>query len=348
MKIVHIAWLGTCNFGDELMAEAVFDFLKQKYGKISYSVWCDKKPIKKPGRKWIYPFNLKFGFFKRFFERRVLKDCDLLIIGGGSVLHSANSSNWKKAAIDCLKKNNPRAKAIGIGLSIGPFSSSKDEHACINFLQSLDACAFREKFSYEFAKKIRLSYEPVLAFDLGAKFLNLAKKQTKNSNISLVGISLRNPYLTDLQKVFQNYLDLIKKACRRFSKVVLFCFSKDSGELDFCHRLISAAEQKNLEVKYFDGNLSGFIQEIRRCDFFISTKLHGLVLCFLLGIPFISISYQRKSEDFLDYINFPTKYRFKQSDFDPAVLIDEIGNYEFKENGDGLIQRVEENFKLFN
>ena len=103
MNIVHIAWLGGQNFGDDLMADMVWGELRKHDPDLHVTIWSHDKPFPRQGTSWIYRniphFIFALGFLSRFFrhmaEKRALRNADMLLIGGGTVLHSMNSIGWK-------------------------------------------------------------------------------------------------------------------------------------------------------------------------------------------------------------------------------------------------------------
>ncbi|MDD5290990.1 MAG: polysaccharide pyruvyl transferase family protein [Patescibacteria group bacterium] len=348
MNIVHIAWRGSKNYGDDVMAEAIKIFLWQKYKEYNYWVWAEERPH---GDKWIYPFKIKICFLRKWWENRILRKTDLLIIGGGSVLHSANSSNWKRRGAEYLKKNNKNGRVVGVGLSIGPFGSQEDERACVKLLQILDTCSFRDEDSFKFAQKLNLPYKPILSFDLAASYLKFKNICPRNKvrTINNIGIAVRLPYKSNYTKVFNNYVELLRELGKKYEKIKLFCFSNDEQkiELNFCQKLYKEISLDNLEIIPYVNDSKSFTEEIKRCDFFISTKLHGIVVPFLLDVPFISISYQKKFEDFCDYINLPLQYRFLQSDFEPELILKNISLYSLGTTNK-FFPLAMKNFEVFN
>jgi polysaccharide pyruvyl transferase WcaK-like protein len=333
MNALHIAWLGDKNFGDDLMAQAIRDAFLARHPDTTFLTWCEKRPAHRLGVKWIYPFQLPRGVGNRFWEQRALQKADILIVGGGSVLHSARSSNWKRQAVEGFKRMHPRGKAVGIGLSIGPFTSSVDEAACISFLKSLDACALREKESFDFAQTQQLPYAPIKAFDLCASYLQhhgfSAKQQTEK--ISCVGVSVRLPHKTDVARTTKKYVQLLKELSETFPRIKLFSFSNDSTqyEANYCKNLIAEAGSKNIELVTYANNIDDFLSAIRSVDFFITTKLHGLLLSFLLNIPCGSISYQKKFDDFCADLHIPQHLQWTQENFDPTTAVNSVAPYMY-------------------
>ena len=348
MNCVHIAWLGEQNFGDDIMAIAVSNYLRNHFKRFNHAIWCANRP-RLPFTHWVYPVKTN-TLLDNYWENRSLKKADVLLIGGGSVLHSAKSSNWKRKVADRFKKTGSNKKTLGIGLSVGPFDAPDDEAACRDFLRSLDACALRDRFSYDFAVGCGLNYKPVLSFDLAACYLEDKKIKSRENKrvIETVGVCVRLPYRADIEIVTKNYISLLRGLGRKFPKIKLFSFTAKGSQCDFgyCRELADASGLDNLQIIRYTGNDEDFTNQIKSCDFFISTKLHGIILPYLLNIPFIAISYQKKFEDFADYIGLSNRYLFQQSSFDPQAVISAIEPYNLNINPH-VWELARKNFSVF-
>jgi len=347
MKIVHVAWLGRKNFGDDIMYESFSSHLKSEFGEYEHCIWCDQAPIHTDNPEWIYKQPNQNGIIKRMQENRALKKADYLIIGGGSILHSYHSSKWKKRGAVYLKKKNKKSKALGVGLSVGPFDSAEDEKACVEFLMSIDACAFRDLASYDFAKNLSLPYKPILAFDLlgGSRLIENIDRRTSTGEIKTVGIAIRKPYRVDKELVLKQYQSLVERLAQTFQSVMIFSFSND--EIQLAAYLEKTINKKNTIIVTYNGNTADLIKKVNECDFFISSKLHGGILAFLLNIPFALISYQKKFKDFANYIKLPENYVFDQENFKASEVYSRIGSYKLPSQNE-FIALAKKNFEIFN
>lgn len=350
MNIIQIAWLGERNFGDELMAQTIWDRFDELSPGSTFNIWSDVRPSKHDRVKWVYPFRSGIRALDSIWEQSALKTADAIIVGGGSILHSAASSDWKHLVVERFKNARRDKKALGIGLSIGPFNNPVDEKACARFLQSLDACSFRDRQSHAFASNLKLPYEPTQAFDLAASYLRHHAISPREDVISIdtVGLSVRLPYVSDPKRTFGEYVELAKALCAKYRIVKLFSFTGAGTQCDqgYCRKITDNVGASNLEIIRYDGNLDAFVEQLKACDFFISTKFHGIVVPYLLNVPFISISYQRKFEDFADDISLPEKFRFRQTDFEPQEIISRIEPYALTGRSVAF-EAAERNFAVF-
>ena len=317
MNITHIAWLGRMNYGDDVMAEAMRFYLGKKYKNIKYKIWCEGKPDTSKNINWIYPFELRHNRIKKIFQKNVLKKTDLLVIGGGSILHSLYSISWKQWAVNYIRKVNKNAIIVGVNLSIGPFPDMVTKVKCHEFLDSLDVASFRDSESFDFARAKVSKYFPIKSFDLAASYLKMNNLKIYNrKDIKTIGIALKE--VKDSEEAFRKHVRLLKRLSNRYERIILFsfCGHKKHGDYQYGKKLSDRVNSKNIQQIRYNNDHKMFTNKINNCDFFISTPLHGIIVPFLLNIPFISVSYHIKCNNFLNYIKLPRKYIFNHDCFD--------------------------------
>ncbi len=347
MNIVHIAWLGNGNYGDDLMAEAVREQVDARTGTLNeWTIWCDQIPSVLPAHaRWIYNQGL-VPLPRSLLEKRALNKADLLLIGGGSVLHSYNSCEWKRRGASIFHQKG-KQKAFGIGLGIGPFDTKQDEDACVAFLKELDGCAFRDHASYTFARSCQLSYEPVLAFDLAACVVGGKEAPPVAASFDHIGVSVRIPYRVDVAETTAAYVELLEQLTATYRKVTVFSFSynAENSELNYCKQLQSQMRSGEISIVPYDGDTAAFTKKLSACDFHITTKYHGAIISYLFGIPFTMISYQRKFEDLADDIHLPLTQRFTQQSIDVQKILKSIRSFELPGRKD-LREKALRNFDV--
>jgi len=347
MNITHIAWLGYNNYGDDVMTWAIRDYLTKKYGKVNFIVWCERKPKISENIKWIYSFRFGGKIVKKYFEDKNLKKTDLLLIGGGSVLHSKNSISWKLGAIDNLREFNYKAKVIGINLSVGPFADEIVEKVCVEFLNSLDIASFRDQRSYNFAAQNVKSYQPIRSFDLAGYFLeeNNILPKNKKEKISCVGLALKNT--KNDKSVLKKHIEFLHALSGKFEKIKLFSFCnfENYGETSYLKNLQKIVGL-NLGIISYDRDPISFTKKIAECDFFIASRLHGSIVPFLLKIPFISFSYHQKCQDFFNDAGISKKYFFDNKIFEIEKALDSIESYDLPDVNE-YYRLSKNNFEVF-
>src|SRR5690606_27154160 len=116
-----------------------------------------------------------------------------LVFAGGSTIHSKlapSSIRWKAFK---RKSDKQMLKIGGIGVSVGPFKSIKDEQAVQSYLQQMDFLAVRDQVSFDYVSSLDLPFSPVNAFDLAAllpEIYNYKTDEKKRRGKSVIGVSV--------------------------------------------------------------------------------------------------------------------------------------------------------------
>lgn len=351
MHITHIAWLGFKNYGDDVMAAAIRTYLCSRYKDVYFTLWCEGRPEVGPRTNRVYPLGLRPYGLRRLFEKKALQKTDLLLIGGGSLLHSESSIRWKQDAVRRLRSIRPSARAVGVNLSVGPFPSEKAKTECANFLWQLDSASFRDAYSCEFAKSVGTPYAPVQAFDLAASYLESVElgpqPRSDTECIKCIGLEVKRSSSYEKQ-VFENYARLLSELSERYQKVKVFvlCNAKYYGDSAFLRRLLRRIRSSKVQVHVYSGDTLSFTRSMRECDFLIAARYHSGVMAFLMGIPFISLSYHKKCLDFATMVGIPAGYVLKHESFRPEEVLNRIQAYPLR-NPEPFYELANENFRVF-
>ena len=298
------------------------------------------------------------------FQRGILiKSTNYLISAGGSTIHSELAkNNIKKIAVDLKKKSNLKIGAIGV--SLGPFKTTRDENAVKEYLKELDFLAVRDQRSFDFASSIELPYQPVNAFDLAAllpEIYYFEHNTPKSSELKIVGISVcpvesvhHGGNLANENKRNAKIVDFIKIADQKEN--ILFRFfiingNSKNGDLALTQKIIEASAPKNYEIITYQKETEVMWKSIATCDFVLATRLHAAIFACFAKIPFMLIEYHQKCSDFLTTVGYNSEYRIGDAGFDPSETAEKIigllansKNYVYPTSTDELIEKAELNF----
>lgn len=285
---------------------------------------------------------------------------DYFINAGGSVFSEiAPLSNI--AFAQNARWLNRKLKHAAIGVSIGPFTNTKNEKAVQNYLRSLKFLALRDTNSYEYAKSLDLNYEPIKAFDLAALLplcYENSQSTIKKSNRKTIGISICNyeRYINgDIKneerrnKFVEDVLTrLVKNKEYRF-KFFIFNGNKHIGDEPLTYSVANLLPKEQYEIIPYSKTTLFTWREIQSCDFMFSTRLHASIFACYAKVPFLLIEYHRKCSDFLDDIGYDKNARIYDGEKSPEEVAQDIahfisGDYIFPSNVNETIERAKLNF----
>lgn len=287
-----------------------------------------------------------------------------LILASGSTIHTElETNNIKYFAVESRNKGS-KIKIGGIGVSIGPFKTLRDEKATIEYLKNIDFLAVRDQESFDFASSLDLPYETVNAFDLAAllpEIYGINKPRSSSSTKKVIGISVC-PYesITNTSKIGNEHkrntkmVELLKILDREENihfKFFVINGNARVGDQKLTKETIAKVLPQSYEIIPYKKNTRIVWDEIATCDFLISTRLHAAVFACFSSTPFMLNEYHRKCSDFLENIKYEEKYRMFDSEYEPrekAKSIIEILNdkstYNYPTKTDEMKKRSELNF----
>lgn len=341
--ILFSGFYGQKNSGDDAFVEVLNWGAKEIWEKEKFRFLAvSSKMPQTLDRSFGYPLEIPKSYNLQ--DDILIRNCKYLISGGGSTIHSyMTKDNIKRKALN-IKKDGGKIKIGGVGVSIGPFKSIKDEVAVKEYLKSIDFLALRDRASFDFASSLELPYSPVKSFDLAALlpyiYNNSSEKKVpeyvKNER-SIVGISIcpvesinaieniakeemRSKMLLELVRSLEENGDI-------HFKFFIFNGNKALGDLNFTQNFISKLTLKSWEIINYTKEVKQVWDDIATCDFVIATRLHAAIFSCFNNVPFFLNEYHKKCSDFLEDIGVDDDFRLFNSDYDiqkKATMILEI------------------------
>lgn len=302
-KVAISGYYGFDNIGDDAMVETFSKFFKEK--GIDLIVMSQNPDVteKKYGVKAVDRFNM-------FQVIKTIKNCDMLISGGGTLLQDVTRiiSIWYYLGIILLGILFKKPVYI-LFQGFGPINNKFNIWLTKKILSKVKYIVLRDKKAYEEMKKLGFNMKNVeiatdLVFDLDIINKEESKKIIKkyipdyNEDKRYLGVSLRPWNEIYNQEKFGKMLDRIKKEYNAqivflpFHKKQDYLFSKD----------IQGVMWENSTVIYDDLKPSEFAGIMSLMNANVGVRLHSLVFAAITKVPVIGITYDPKVDGFLQDI----------------------------------------------
>lgn len=332
-KIIFNGFYGYKNTGDDAFVE-ITSWGNRHFWKNTESAFYPGKDLPETLNpiKRIYPNNKSTRLIEKLFVLKEALSTDYFINAGGSVFSKITPLSDIVFAQNA-EIINKKIKHGGIGVSIGPFNSVKDEKKVIEYLKRLEFLALRDTKSYDYAKSLDLDYNPIKAFDLAALLPECyndfdSNSKEKAKEIKTIGISICNyeRYKNGNIKNEEKRNKFVQEVIKRLSKyeniqLKFFIFNGHSTMGDEALTLETAAliPEEKVTILPYSKNIKFVWDEIKKCDYMFSTRLHASVFSCYAGVPFTLVEYHRKCGDFLEDIGYDDQKRV----FDAEVSVNE-------------------------
>lgn len=293
------------NIGDDAITFAAFDMLQEVFPQAE--VHIDKAPACK----------------------NIIKQMDLVVIGGGGVFYDNNFNNAQNYCQYFLYAHEAKVKSCAIGVgALGRRTVLGNEL----FKHALDLAEFivvRDKISQvalteTIATSTKVYCKQDIAFTLQATQAYELKKQNEKPLLlfSLVDMKNRRNYIHYQQQQIPCMQMLLE-----YFEVKLLLQSKD--DLALYNTLKNRFGLEIIDLGY--ANTRQVISLYQQCDLVITGRLHGFIFATLANVPVITVSTQKNASklDILIKTSLPkcAISNISKHDYDKDVLLRKITQY---------------------
>ena len=312
-KYLVSGYIGFDNFGDEAIAKVLIDKIKSGIFDTENGIKTENNDreitlISSNPEKTAQIHNVNSCKMLDFFKS--LKDCDVLISGGGSLLQDVTS---KKSLIYYLGIIYLgillRKKVVIFSQGIGPINSKIGQILTKFALKNCYKISVRDKKSQHLLNswKIdsKLVKDPILELDL-----------PKKNKEGIVGIQLRNyPTLND--KFLNNLAEEIVKNFK--DKKIEILSLQDEIDLSTCEnfkRILYKKGLENIEILK-ELSINDVFEKISNLEYLIAMRFHANVVGIKSGVKTLAINYDIKVKKLAEEYNIPL-IELYQDDFAKA------------------------------
>jgi polysaccharide pyruvyl transferase CsaB len=291
--------------------------------------------------------------FNRWSLRTILnqlKRCDLLVMGGGSLLQDVSSPRSVVYYLGIVLLAKMLGKPVvfyaqGFGPITRPFSKRLIKLIVnrVNMITVRDDKSERDLKSLGVTNpQIIVTADPALAIDTrlfpkeaGAELLKefglTPVEGTETAGRRLAGIAIRN------WNTSHPFLEVLAKACDELHKrgwQVVFIPMQYPGDVGVSEKVASLMEEPSvlLNRQFTFRDISSIISNM---DMIVGMRLHSLILAALYEVPFVPLSYDPKIDRFVHRLGRPRGQHVTEVTFEKL-------NQDILETSENLAQITQE------
>ncbi|MDD2916542.1 MAG: polysaccharide pyruvyl transferase family protein [Candidatus Gracilibacteria bacterium] len=312
---------GAYNLGDELILLQEYEFIKKRHPEATFSVFTyDKKSSLLPRDETIeyisyFPNHAKtkplqnIWYFLRTFL--VVRKSDAVIVGGGGLLYDNEDGQSFDRLLSQWKLRVRIVEFLGKPLiywSLGIHLKKENEKKILPlFTGKQTSVSVRDAESKKSLESIGIKAflipDPVLTYEPAIPKL-LMKRRPK------IGLSFRSGFL---QRELENMENIITFLMAREYEPILLnhSFHEDNPEVNDSIFLTDLREKYQLHATE---NIQETLETYKELDYVVGMRLHSLILSFVHAIPFLALSYGKKTDTLIRAIDY--KYSLATREFD--------------------------------
>lgn len=331
--ILISGYYGFGNAGDDSIAVSILQNIRavRPDAKVTFLCKKPKENRKKYGARTVGRFNV-------FAILREMRHAKLLISGGGNLLQNTTSSRslFYYTAIIRL------AKAMGLKVyiyanGVGPLFGKKHEQSVLKTLSLVDRITFREKQSIDYVAslgfdrdRITLSADPALTLsaapDERIDYLMRNVEGERFFAVSLRSFSaLRSEEVEGMDEAtFTNLLaGEIDRIAERTGALPLYLVMQSSRDRALSEQVNARTNCRGYVLPSLTA--SEILGVLSRTSLVLAMRLHLLIYGAAAGKPLLGISYDKKVDAMLEYM-----------DYEPPIPVSGLQSGELSERAAAL------------
>lgn len=326
-RILVSGYFGYNNIGDEAILMGLIDGIRHKSSDIDIVV-LSKNP------EWtMAKYNVKAVNRSKLSDIiSAMRDCDMLVSGGGSLLQDVTSKKSilyylgiLKLAMLFKKKTFIYSQGIGpINLKINKFLTRRILNK-VTFINVRDNQSKRVLQKLGVKRDVLVTTDTVFGIDkpskdMGKEILkNLCVRENKK-NLALTIIDWKNNRERTVEQVVSAVEKVLEKEDVNVILIPFFYHVDLDIESEIYNKLRQKYDNIYLVKEYL--HIERYLSLVGNMDIMLSMRLHGLIFATLMGVYPIGISYDPKIDGFMKELDRIQNHYVE--DFDSKAIADDI------------------------
>lgn len=325
INILISGYYGFDNSGDDAILKAIVKDLKENNSSVEITAFSKNPPFTKKA----YDINAvnRFGIKDII---KAIKNCDLFLSGGGSLLQDITSTRSLLYYLILMKLAKLFNKPVMVYANgIGPIDRKINRFLTRKILNKVDLITLRDEDSQLFLENlgvvndnIYITADPVFTLDPTEeeKIIKIFKDEGIPKDKPLVGVSVRN------WENVENLVDTLGKSIdymiKKYNVNVILIPMHYPKDLSISNSILEKVNYEGcyiLKDKYSVEDIMGVIKKL---EIIIAMRLHSLIYAATQDIPMVGIVYDPKVEGFLKSIDMA--YMCSVEDIEYEELIQKI------------------------
>lgn len=306
-----MGYYGFGNMGDDALLISIINNLREKLPYLRISVLSHN--VKKMRAK-LTPFKVDvFNRFNPFCFRKVFKNTEHLVFGGGTLLQDNTSTKsllYYLYMIRCARKYG--IKVILYANGIGPVHKEKNRERIRKILPEISLITVRDKQSYDYIKTLNKDANIILTADEALTtacctgFETVISDELKKNGFICVSI---RKWRTIKDEEYAQYIEIVSDFCQKNSLGILFIVMEKRNDALITEKMKQYTKVP-VQILYTDADMSGeaLVSVISQAKMTVSVRLHSLIFSACANVPMIGLVYDPKVSAFMKLAEVPDKY----------------------------------------
>ncbi|WP_425447112.1 polysaccharide pyruvyl transferase CsaB [Dethiothermospora halolimnae] len=301
-KVFICGYYGFDNVGDEAILASIIDNIKRFKSNTDISVLTYNSQFTREN------YNVKAISRSRIFSIiKTMKDCDLLIFGGGSLLQDVTSSKSLIFYLGLIFLAKLFGKKIMFYCSgYGPVNRRFNKLLIKLLVSKVDLIHLRDQEAKKELKRLNITENVLVTGDATftmkptneKRIDEIISNEGLNTDKKIIGFSVRNWKNDDRTKrEISKVIDHFEK--ENIKTVLIPMKYPDDVKISLEIKKLCEFQPEVIEKHYTPKEVLGLIS---RLDLLVGVRLHALIFAAISNVPMVGIEYDPKVKGFLDSI----------------------------------------------
>lgn len=254
---------------------------------------------------------------------RTLKQSDLVISGGGSLLQDKTSTRSLMYYLSVVQLAKAMKKPVFMYANgIGPVIKPANRRRVRNTVSRFDMVTLRDEASAQELKALGVEQvpafvtgDPAFLLEAGTNGPELLARFGVPQGKPIVGISVRD--LPGGELKIGPFVRLCDRISKETGRSIVFIVMQESEDEAVSRQIMEQMEEPSYLIKA-PGDPAGMLAMIRQMELVISMRLHTIIFSANMQVPVVGCVYDPKVSAFLELLQMPSCGTPQQLDPDAA------------------------------
>ncbi|MDR1689455.1 MAG: polysaccharide pyruvyl transferase CsaB [Clostridiales bacterium] len=320
--VMLYGYYGSGNSGDDVLLKSIVEDLREAKPDINITV-LSRKPLETSKAHNVNSLYL-FNFFA---VKKLLRDTNALISGGGTLLQDLTSTRSLLFYISVMKwANKAGAKIMLYANGIGPVRLEKNRERIKNALAKADCITLRDSQSLELLRSLNVPEDIPVTLAADVAFSLKKSDAVKTHDIlTKLGLNGKKYFAVSLRKwknLKPSFCEQIAHFCdyvyEKYGMTAVFLPMQPSYDTKISKKVIALMKT---EGKFLNPPVTTeeILSVAQNAEFVLSMRLHTIIFAAKAAVPSISIIYDPKIKAMTDILR--QKHSVEASGFETENLL---------------------------
>ncbi len=321
-SILISGYYGFDNSGDDAILKAIVKDIRSENPEIDINVLSNN-----PSKTESMYSVIGVDRFKLREVLKAIKNTDLFISGGGSLLQDVTSTRSILYYLTIMKLTKIFRKPVMVYANgIGPIEKKMNRFLTRKILNQVDLITLRDEGSKEYVKDLGVKNPNIFVTSDPVFTLEPAPVGRIDEIFSLEGISKERPIIgISIRKwrrannLTEIIASVIKYVIREYGVSVLLIPMHYPEDLDISLEINSLVKEKGCYVLRQKYNVEEIMGVIKELEIILAMRLHSLIYAATQEVPMVGLSYDPKIDGILKSLGMEHILNVEDFTFDELV-----------------------------